>query len=83
MDIPICANAAAEMASITSANNSERTAGMMRIMIPLCPFIPGLPGDALRLRVAWIERHDFRTKRTAQSVSPANDSAMHLLIRES
>jgi len=31
-------------------------------------------GGALLLRVAWIERHDFRTKRNADSVSPENSS---------
>ncbi len=35
MDMPICANAAADMASITSANNIERIEGMKRIVFPL------------------------------------------------
>jgi hypothetical protein len=34
-----------------------------------------VPGNALLLRVAWIERHDFRTKRTEGSVSFENGSA--------
>src|SRR5208282_3349170 len=41
-----------------------------------CPVILGLPGDALLPRVAQMERHDFRTKRTAHFVSLANGSAM-------
>src|SRR5580700_5428959 len=35
IDMPICANDAADMASITSANNSERMEGMIRIVLPL------------------------------------------------
>jgi hypothetical protein len=38
-----------------------------------------LPGSALVLRVAWMERHDFRAKRTAY-VSLANGSVMNFLI---
>jgi hypothetical protein len=34
MDMPICANAAAETASIASANNSERMEEMKRIVLP-------------------------------------------------
>jgi hypothetical protein len=37
-----------------------------------CLVILGLPGDALLLRVAWMAKHDFRTKRTAHFVSLAN-----------
>jgi hypothetical protein len=33
-----------------------------------------VPGDALLLRVAWIERHDLRTNRTADSTSPEKSS---------
>ena len=46
------------------------------------PVILGLPGEALLLRVAWMERHDFRTKPTEDLVSPANSSVMNLLIPE-
>jgi hypothetical protein len=83
MDIPICANAAAEMASITNANTIERMDGMMRIMVPLCPFIPGLPGDALLLRVCVDGEARFRTKRTAHFVWLANGSAMTFSLEES
>src|ERR1700686_1713693 len=42
-----------------------------------------LPGVAPRLRVARIERHDFRTKRTTEdSVSLANTSDRNFLISE-
>src|ERR1700674_171617 len=42
-----------------------------------------LPGVALGLRVARIERHDFRAKRTTEdSVSPANGSDRNSLISE-
>ena len=47
-----------------------------------CPVILGLPGDALLLRVAWMERHDFRAKRTAHFVSLANGSTMSFSFRE-
>jgi flagellar motor switch protein FliM len=46
----------------------------------LCLIILGVPGDALLLRVAWMERHDFRTKRTDDLVSLANSSVVNLLI---
>jgi hypothetical protein len=34
-ETPICANDAADMASITSANNNERMGEMIRILFPL------------------------------------------------
>jgi hypothetical protein len=47
--------------------------------VSFCLIILGLPDDALLLRVAWMERHDFRTKRT-DLVSLANSSVMNFLI---
>jgi hypothetical protein len=35
----------------------------MYIILPLCPMILRVPGNALLLRVAWIVRRDFRRKR--------------------
>jgi len=46
------------------------------MVLPLAGSSFGLPGGALRLRVAWMEGRDFRTKRSAQFVSLANGSAM-------
>src|SRR5208282_4286673 len=46
-----------------------------------CRFILGLPGGALLLRVEWIERHDFRTRRAAHFVSLANSSAKTFSFR--
>ena len=83
IDMPICANAAAETASITSANNNERIEGMKRIVRPFAWSSLGLPGDALLLRVAWMERRDCRTKRSASFVSFANSSAMTFSFRSS
>jgi hypothetical protein len=41
-----------------------------------------LPGDALLLRVAWMERHDFRAKRVEELVSLANSSAITFSSQE-
>jgi hypothetical protein len=41
-----------------------------------------VPGNAVLLRVAWTVRHDFRSKRTENSVSLANRSDSYLLILE-
>jgi hypothetical protein len=49
-------NAAADTASITSANSNERTGDVVRILLPLAGSSLGLPGGALLLRVAWMER---------------------------
>jgi len=54
--------------------------GMVRIVIPLAGSSLGLPGGALLLRVAWMERRDFRTKRTEHSVSLGNSSVVNFLI---
>ena len=72
------------MASSTSANSSaERMEGMIRIVLPLARSSFRLPGVALLLlRVAWIEGHDFRAKRTEDFVSLANGSARKVLISE-
>jgi hypothetical protein len=58
MTTPIRANAAADMHSMTNANDSVR---MKRkcILFPLLS-IPRLPGIALLLRVAWIELRDVQ-----------------------
>ena len=82
MDMPICANAAADMASITSANNSERMEGMIRIVLPFarsslaCPVMLcccGLRG--------WRGAISGRNVLTT-SVSLANSSAMTFSLRE-
>jgi hypothetical protein len=82
IDMPICANDAADMASITSANNSERMEGTICIVLPLARSSLACPVMLSLLRVAWMERHDFRTKRTAHFVSLANGSAMSFSFRE-
>jgi len=48
----------------------------------LCPIILGLPGDALLLRVAWIDRPDFGTRRADDSVSLAKSSARTFSLRQ-
>jgi hypothetical protein len=53
---------------------------MIRIVLPLAGSSLGLPGSALLLPVSWMERHDFRTKRTEDSVSLGNSSVMNFLI---
>jgi hypothetical protein len=45
-------------------------------VLPFVLIILGLPGDALLLRVAWMERVDFRAKPIADLVSFANSSAI-------
>jgi hypothetical protein len=49
---------------------------MKRIVLPFGAIILGLPDDALRLRVARIERRDFRAKRNADS------SRSQMVLRE-
>jgi hypothetical protein len=83
MDIPICANAVAEMASITSANNSERMEGMIRIMIPLCRSSLACPLALYRRGLRGWRGTIFQTKRTAHFVSLANASATTFSFRES
>src|ERR1700675_4663307 len=58
---------------------------MIRIVLSSCPIFFRAPGVALLLRVARLERHDFRMKRTEDSVSLAigsNGSDRNLLISE-
>ena len=50
----ICADDATGIASIMSANNSERTE-RLRIVFPLL-IIPRLPGSVLLVRAAWMKR---------------------------
>src|SRR5713226_2279856 len=52
---PTCANAAADIDSITSANSTVRMKRIY-IVLPLGPIIPRFPRVAPLLRVAWIER---------------------------
>jgi hypothetical protein len=47
-----------------------------------CLIILGLPGDALLLRVTWMERHDFRTKRNAHFCLARKQFCYDLLISE-
>ena len=51
---------------------------MRRIVLSSCQIFFRTPGVALLLRVARLERHDFRMKRTEDSVSLAIGSEMVL-----
>ena len=51
---------------------------MIRIALSSCPIFCRAPGVALLLLVARLERHDFRMKRTEDSVSLAIGSKMVL-----
>src|ERR1700687_5727881 len=71
MEMLICANPSADMASSSNANDikrRERRIQMVgiRIVFPLALSFPGLPAEALLLRVAWIERRDLRAKHTCR-----------------
>ena len=60
-------------------------AEMIRIVLSSCPIFFRTPGVALLLLVARLERHDFRMKRTEDSVSLAigsDGSDRNLLISE-
>ena len=54
-----CAKAAAEMASSANANSGKRMERMILIVIPFCPMILRVPGEAVLLRAAPMERDDF------------------------
>jgi hypothetical protein len=56
----------------------ERMEEMIRIALSSCPIFFRGPGVALLLRVARLERHEFRMKRTEDSVSLAIGSKMVL-----
>jgi hypothetical protein len=58
---------------------------MTRMVLSSCPIFFRASGVALLLWIARLERHDFRMKRTEDSVSLAfgsNGSNRHLLILE-
>ena len=56
----------------------ERMDEMTRIVLSSCPIFFRASGVALLLRVARLERHDFRMQRTEDSVSLAIGSKMVL-----
>jgi hypothetical protein len=72
IDIPIWANDAADIASITSANNSERMEGMIRIALPLgrssfaCPVMLCICG--LRGWTGAISGRDVPTTSSRQQI---------------
>jgi len=79
MDTPICANDAAEMASITNANNSERMEWVIRIVQSFGRFILRLARWCSTAAGCVDGEAHFRTKRTAHA-SLANGSVMNFLI---
>jgi hypothetical protein len=51
-------------------------------VFPFALMILRVPGNALLLRVAWTERHDFRAKRAEVSVSLASSCHGHCRIAD-